>query len=77
MNASSVAQTVEIKLVGATHVESKASVITLSGETTQETNSIAEPSRIVPVTTSITNAASTFNHRMPKYSVQVIEISLL
>jgi len=77
VNASSIAQTVEIKLVGAIHVESKATVITLRGETTQETNSIAEPNRIVPVITTITNAASTFNHRMPKYSVQVLEISLL
>lgn len=77
VNASSIAQRVEIKLVGAIHVESKAIVITLNGETTQETNSIAEPNRIIPVITTITNAASTFNHRMPKYSVQVLEISLL
>src|SRR5260370_26400339 len=43
VNASSMPQTVQIKLNGAAHVASKATVTTLSGQTTQETNSIAEP----------------------------------
>jgi alpha-N-arabinofuranosidase len=76
VNASSTPQPVEIKLVGANRVGSKAIVITLSGKTTQETNSITEPTRIVPVTSSITNAGTTFTHTLPRFSIQVMDLDL-
>jgi alpha-N-arabinofuranosidase len=76
VNASSMPQSVEIKLTGAIHVHSKATVTTLSGKTTQETNSITEPTRIVPVVSSIANAGATFTHTVPRYSIQVLDIDL-
>jgi alpha-N-arabinofuranosidase len=76
VNASSIAQGVEIKLDGARRVASKATVTTLSGRTTQETNSITGPARIVPVTSTITNAAPSFNYSLPKYSIQVLDIAM-
>ena len=76
VNASSLPQSVAIKLTGATHVHSKATVTTLSGKTTQETNSITDPTRIVPVVTTITNAAETFTHTIPQYTIQVLDIDL-
>jgi alpha-N-arabinofuranosidase len=76
VNASSMPQPVEIKLNGATHVSDKASVTTLSGKTTQETNSITEPTRIVPVVSSILNAGAAFTHTLPRYSIQVLDLDL-
>ncbi|HEX8713427.1 MAG TPA: alpha-L-arabinofuranosidase C-terminal domain-containing protein [Terracidiphilus sp.] len=76
VNASSVVQPVEIKLDGANRVAGKATVITLSGKTTQETNSITEPTHIVPVTSAISDAAAGFHYRVPRYSIQVLDISL-
>jgi len=76
VNASSMPQAVQIKLNGAAHVSSKATVTTLSGKTTQETNSIAEPSRVVPVVSSIANAGATFTHTLPRYSIQVLDLDL-
>jgi alpha-L-arabinofuranosidase len=76
VNASSMPQPVEIKLTGATNVHSKATVTTLSGKTSQETNSITEPTRIVPVVSSIANAGATFSHTLPRYSIQVLDIDL-
>ncbi len=76
VNASSMAQPVEIKLNGAAHVRSNAAVTTLSGRTTQETNSIADPTRIVPVKGSMTNAGPAFTHTVPRYSIQVVELVL-
>jgi len=76
VNASSVPQSVEIRLTGAIHIHSKATVTTLSGKTTQETNSITEPTRIVPVVSSIANAGATFTHTVPRYSIQVLDIDL-
>jgi alpha-L-arabinofuranosidase len=76
VNASSMSQPVEIKLNGAAVVNRKATVTTLSGKTTQETNSITEPTRIVPVVSNIMNAGSTFRHTLPKYSIQILDIDL-
>jgi alpha-L-arabinofuranosidase len=76
VNASSMSQSVAISLNGATHVYSNANVTTLSGKTTQETNSITEPTRIVPVASSIANIGATFTHTLPKYSIQVLDVDL-
>ena len=69
-------QSVELKLTGAAHVHSKATLTTLSSKTTQETNSITEPTKIVPVVSSIANAGATFTHTLPKYSIHVLDIDL-
>jgi alpha-N-arabinofuranosidase len=76
VNASSMTQTVQIDLGGAARVHNVATITTLGGKTTQETNSITEPRRIVPVVSSISNAAKRFAHTVPQYSIQVIEIGL-
>jgi alpha-N-arabinofuranosidase len=76
VNASSMSQAVQIHLGGTTRVHNVATVTTLSGNTTQETNSISEPRRIIPVVSSISNAATSFTHTLPKYSIQILEIGL-
>jgi alpha-N-arabinofuranosidase len=76
VNASSIPQAVDIKLDGARRVRSKATVLTLTAKTTQETNTITEPTRIVPVPSTITHAAAMFSHLVPKYSIQVLDISM-
>jgi alpha-N-arabinofuranosidase len=76
VNASSMPQTVQIKLDGAAHVSGKATVTTLSGKTTQETNSITDPTRVVPVVSSVAIAGPTFTHTTPRYSIQVLDIDL-
>jgi alpha-L-arabinofuranosidase len=76
VNASSTSQAIDISLNGTTDIHSIAAVTTLSGETTQQTNSITDPTRIVPVIGSIPNLRATFNYNVPKYSIQVIDIDL-
>jgi alpha-N-arabinofuranosidase len=76
VNASSMAQTVKIDLGAGVKVKGVAAVTTLGGKTTQETNTITEPRRIVPLVSSISNAAPSFVHTVPQYSIQVIEIGL-
>ena len=73
VNASSVAQPLEIRLSGAA-VGKSALVETLTGHTLEETNTIAEPVRIVPVKSAL-KAGESFSHRVPAYSIQVIELS--
>jgi alpha-N-arabinofuranosidase len=75
VNASSIPQLVSIHLSGA-QVQGEAMVTTLGGKTTQETNSITEPTRIVPVAGTIGNAAPQFDHFVPKYSIQVLDLTV-
>ncbi len=76
VNASSMPQSVDIKLNGSGYVNSKVTVTTLSGKTTQETNSISEPTKIVPIVSYIMNGGTTFTHSLPEYSIQVLDIEL-
>jgi alpha-N-arabinofuranosidase len=76
VNAASTPQAIKIDLTGATHIHSKATVTTLSGKTTQETNSITDPARIVPVVTTIANAAATFTHTVPANAIQIVDLDL-
>jgi len=76
VNGSSQPQAVNIKLSGAKGVHSKAAVTTLSGPTMEATNSITDPKRIVPVVSSINNAAATFTHTVPAYAIQILDLDL-
>ena len=70
VNASSKPQPIEAAITGATP-SSTATVYTLSGKTTAETNSITDPKRITPVKSTIKTGAK-FSHTIPPYAIQVV-----
>ena len=74
VNASSVAQAVEIEITGVNSVTNTGTLVTLSGATLAQTNTISAPTRIVPVQTTLKNAGQKFNHTVPPYSIQVLEL---
>jgi alpha-N-arabinofuranosidase len=74
VNASSVAQPVEINLTGADNIANSGTLITLSGSNDAETNTLSAPMRIVPVKSTLTNLAAKFTHTVPAHSVEVIEL---
>lgn len=76
VNASSVPQPVDIKLTGAGSLASSAKVISLSAKTTQDTNSITDPKRIVPVETTFHGVKDSFTYTIPGYAIQVLEVKL-
>lgn len=76
VNADSLPQTVNIKLDGGAGADSTGRVIALTGTTTDETNSITSPSRIVPQQQSLANVSANFTHTLPAYSIHVLEIPL-
>ena len=73
VNASSEQRRLQIQIDGAAGVKANAAVELLSGHTMEETNSLENPSRIVPVTSS-THAAKSFQRTFPPYSVEVMTI---
>ena len=64
-------QQVQITLNGIKDVEKQATVDFLSGEP-NDVNTIAQPQKIVPQQTTITDAAPSFVHEFPAHSVSVI-----
>jgi alpha-N-arabinofuranosidase len=76
VNASSVPQPVDIKLAGANSVASSAKVVSLSAKTTQDTNSITDPKRIVPVESTFHGVKDNFTYTIPAYAIQVMEVKL-
>ncbi len=75
VNASSDPQPVSIALDGAPHIASRGTLVTLSGTNPAETNTITNPTRITPVRTELKAVGTHFNHTIPPYSVQVLELS--
>jgi alpha-N-arabinofuranosidase len=74
VNGNSVPQTVMLHLEGK-GVKPTGIVETLGGNNPAETNSITEPQKIVPVRSTLTGIKETFEHTVPAYSIQVLELS--
>lgn len=71
VNAASTPQLVDIDLKGA-GIDSTAKLVNLSAKDTQATNSINNPTSLVPVSSTIPDAGGTLHHHMPPFSIQVL-----
>ena len=74
VNATSVPQALQISLADANRIRTSASLTTLSGHTTSETNTITNPERLIPVAAEV-KVSDSFNHVVPPYSIQVLELN--
>jgi alpha-N-arabinofuranosidase len=76
VNAFSDAVSIDIELDGAEKVSNAATVVSLTGATQAETNSISSPTRIVPHMSTIDGAGTRFQHNLPAYTIETIELRL-
>ncbi len=76
VNAASTAQSIDITLSGLGAGNHAAVLDTLKGNTTWATNTIANPTRIVPLRTKLTVKGERLDHVLPPYSIQVLEVDL-
>ena len=74
VNASSAPQPLEIRLDGAS-LAASGKLVTLSAHDTQATNSITEPTNVVPVDSAMATAGSTLHHTVPPLSIQVLVLN--
>jgi alpha-L-arabinofuranosidase len=74
VNAGSAPQLLHIRLNGAKAVDRKWKLITMSAKTTAATNSITQPTAIVPVESGLHDAAAQFAHTVPGYSIEIVEL---
>ena len=75
VNASSTPQAIEIHLNGSARGAQQGTLITLSGTSPAETNTLVDPTRIVPVTSKLKAAGPNFSHVVPPYAIQVLQLS--
>lgn len=75
VNTTGKEQSVEINLKGITTVAANANVIVIKSDKPEDTNSIAEPEKIVPATGIIKGVKQNFEHRLPPYSVSILQLT--
>jgi alpha-N-arabinofuranosidase len=76
VNASSKAQDLKISLDGAKDVKPTAKLVRLSAATTEATNSITDPKRVVPVESVVKGVSKEFTRTVPGYSIDVLELGV-
>lgn len=67
-------QPVIINLNGAAKVSPNATLVVIKGEKPEDTNSITDPEKIVPVTSTIKGIKSVFTRTLDAYSVNIFQI---
>jgi alpha-N-arabinofuranosidase len=75
VNTINTSQQVSIRLEGLKKISSKAQAITLKSDKPEDTNSIKEPQKIIPVITSVNGVSKNFSYKFPAYSVTVIKLA--
>jgi alpha-L-arabinofuranosidase len=65
----------QINLSGVTSVSPTGTAITLSASASNATNSITNPTNIVPVTSTVTGLNTSFDYTFPAYSVTVLQLT--
>ncbi|WP_433973348.1 alpha-L-arabinofuranosidase C-terminal domain-containing protein [Tunturiibacter lichenicola] len=74
VNASSIAQSIDVEITGVNSVDKNATLVTLDAENLAKTNTITAPTRVAPVKSAVKITGAKFNHTMPPYSIQVLEL---
>jgi alpha-N-arabinofuranosidase len=75
VNAIGRAQTVQVDLAGAARVAAEGKAIVLSSAQKEDTNTIAEPNKVVPVTSKASGLGKQFSYSFAPYSVTVLVLS--
>jgi alpha-N-arabinofuranosidase len=74
VNRAGTPQPVKVEISGLSAVEATGQAITLSASSPDETNSITEPTKIVPITTNVDGLGENFTRTFPPYSITVLQM---
>ncbi|CAN7735641.1 alpha-L-arabinofuranosidase C-terminal domain-containing protein [Duganella sp. LjRoot269] len=75
VNSVGTAQTVQVDLAGAAKVAAEGKAIVLSSSRKEDTNTITEPTKVVPVTSKARGLGKQFSYSFAPYSVTVLVLS--
>jgi len=74
VNTISKKQTIKINLDGVTKVSPEATVVVIKGDKPDDTNTLSNPQKIIPVVTSVKGIEKSFQQSFAPYSVTVMQI---
>ncbi len=74
VNATSTVQPVKINLQGSSSVASQGTAVLIKANKPEDTNSITEPEKIVPLTSKLKGVGKSFVQSVPAYSVTVLKL---
>ncbi|MEP6715459.1 MAG: alpha-L-arabinofuranosidase C-terminal domain-containing protein [Terriglobia bacterium] len=74
VNRAGTAQPVKVSFSGLKTVETRGQAITLSASSPDDTNTITEPRKLVPVTSAADQLGKSFTRNFPPYSITVLEL---
>jgi alpha-N-arabinofuranosidase len=75
VNRQSMAQLVHIQISGASPVETEGEALVLKANAPDDTNSIQEPLKIVPITEKIDGLGTDFTREFPPHSITILELN--
>ena len=74
VNTTGKQQPVEINLKGVSKISPDATLVVIKGDKPDDTNTIIEPEKIIPVTSKIKGAAASFMRTLDPYSVSILQL---
>lgn len=77
VNALGTVQPVDISLTGIAKVKSEGTLVVIKGAKPDDTNSITEPTKIVPVTSKLKGAGLNFKQKLAPYSVNILKLEVV
>ncbi|WP_224750964.1 alpha-L-arabinofuranosidase C-terminal domain-containing protein [Mucilaginibacter pankratovii] len=77
VNATGKPQQVDIELNGATTLSPEGTIVVIKGDKPEDTNTIDDPEKIVPVTSAVKGLGKKFTRTFDPYSVSVLQINTI
>jgi alpha-N-arabinofuranosidase len=74
VNSAGMAQATRIEVGGMARIEPKGEAVVLSAQNPEDTNSITEPAKIVPVTAQVDGLGTEFTRTFPPYSITILRM---
>jgi len=77
VNVAGTAQVITLDLKGAAKVSPDGTIIVLKSDKPEDTNTITDREKIVPVTSKLTGVSKSFTHTFDPYSVSIVKINTI
>jgi alpha-N-arabinofuranosidase len=74
VNASGLKRPIKIQIHGAPKISPKGELVSLAGNSIDDTNSIEEPRKIVPRTEKMDGLSASFTREFPAYSITILKL---
>jgi alpha-N-arabinofuranosidase len=74
VNHNGTPQSIDIKINGVKSVKAKGEAVVMKADSPDDTNSIDDPKKIIPVTEKVDGLAANFTREFPPYSITILEL---